>query len=167
MGVVMKKLFLDYEKYTKIRNFKTECDFFYHQNNEGVASLIELTAFSLICRQCEDAPCVVSCPKEALEKQEDGTVKRYNMRCIACRSCVLACPFGTLYPEVINYFAHKCDYCLKNLKDEIPLCVKTSSDKEILQYKDIEEDKRKHNFAIGDCFIVHSAPWKKEEKKKK
>ena len=117
----MKRLFLDYEKYTKSKDFKTDCDFFYHPGNEGVKALVELAAFSLVCRQCDEAPCVNACPKEAIEKQDDGRVKRYNMRCIACKSCVLACPFGTIYPEIISFYAHKCDYCLKNeIKVNLP-----------------------------------------------
>lgn len=163
----MKKLFLDYEKYTKTAGFKTECDTFYHPDNEGLMSLIELAAFSLVCRKCVDAPCANACPKQALEKQDSGTVKRYNMRCIGCKSCVLACPFGVLYPEVINYPAHSCSYCLKNLADEAPLCVKTATDKDVLQYIEIKEDKEKHNFAVGEQFVVHAVPWEREFKKKK
>ncbi len=162
----MKKLFLDYEKYSKTKDFKTDCDFFYHPDNKGVSSLLELAAFSLVCRQCEEAPCVKACPKDALEKQKDGTVKRYNMRCVSCKSCVIACPFGTIYPEIIDFFAHKCDYCLEKSKGEVPLCVKTATDKEVLQYIDASEDRGNYNYAVGENLIVHAVPWKKEKKKK-
>ena len=60
---------------------------FYHPDNDGVLSLREFATYAVICRQCELANCVEACPKEALEQQPDGTLKRYNLRCIACRSC--------------------------------------------------------------------------------
>jgi len=165
----MKKLFLDYEKYSssKNREFKTGCDYFYHPLNDGMKCLVELAAFSVVCRKCEKAPCVNACPKEALEKQKDGIVKRYNLRCIGCESCTLACPFGTIYPEVVEYISGSCDYCLKSIKDGQPLCVASASDKEVLQYIEVEEDLQNHNFSAGKNMVVHAVPWKKEEKKKK
>ena len=108
---------------------KIECEYMFHRNNQGPFSLLEVAEFAAYCRQCSDAFCVAACPKEALELQENGAVKRYNMRCVGCKSCILACPFGTIFPEVINYVTSKCDFCLNQLKDDpeyIPACVKTA-----------------------------------------
>ncbi len=163
----MKKLFLDYEKYNESKDFKTDCDYFYHPDNKGVKSLIELAAFSLVCRKCEEAPCVSACPKDALEKQKNGMVKRYNMRCVGCKSCVIACPFGAICSELIDFYAHKCDYCLKGLNGEAPVCVKTATDKEVLQYINISENKEKHIHSVGENLVVHAIPWRKKPKKKK
>jgi len=163
----MKKLFLDYEKYTETRDFKTECSYFYHLGNDGLASLIEMAAFACVCRQCEEAPCVKACPKEALEKQEGGIVKRHNMRCIGCKSCVIACPFGTIYTEAVNHIASKCDLCVERCNGSSPLCVRTASAKGVLEYAEIEADEEKHNFAVGKNLIVHAVPWKKVLKEKK
>ena len=164
---IMKKLFLDYEKYSQCREFATGCDYFYHPVNDGMKCLLELAAFSVVCRKCEKAPCVNSCPKEALEKQKDGVVKKYNMRCIACKSCVLACPFGTIYPEIIEYLSRSCDFCLKSMKEAEPLCVTSANNKEVLKYVEAGENPENHDYAVGDNMIVHAIPWKKEEKKKK
>jgi len=48
---------------------------------------------------------VLACPFDALERTEDGVIKRHNMRCVSCKSCALACPFGTIYQELLPFYA--------------------------------------------------------------
>ncbi|MGY3901855.1 4Fe-4S dicluster domain-containing protein [Aeromonas lusitana] len=49
----------------------------------------------VLCRQCEDKPCAKACPNNAIVT-EDGHVKVYQARCIGCKSCVVACPYGAM-----------------------------------------------------------------------
>ena len=65
----------------------------------------------MICRQCEDPPCVVACPFEALRREDDGAVVRSLVLCRGCGSCVLACPFGVLPDELTQHVVAKCDLC--------------------------------------------------------
>ncbi|MCZ7665148.1 MAG: 4Fe-4S dicluster domain-containing protein [Thermoleophilia bacterium] len=46
------------------------------------------------CMHCTDAACVLACPTGAASKQPDGTVRIDHERCIGCRYCNWACPFG-------------------------------------------------------------------------
>ena len=32
-------------------------------------------------------------------------IKRHNLRCVSCKSCALACPFGTIYMELLPFYA--------------------------------------------------------------
>ncbi|MEE9298929.1 MAG: 4Fe-4S dicluster domain-containing protein [Acidimicrobiia bacterium] len=50
------------------------------------------------CQHCDNAPCVKVCPVGARFKREDGLVLTDFDRCIGCRYCELACPYG------VNYF---------------------------------------------------------------
>ena len=53
------------------------------------------------CMHCDNAPCVKVCPVGARFKREDGLVLTDYDRCIGCRYCEVACPYG------VNYFNWK------------------------------------------------------------
>ncbi|MFC2092142.1 4Fe-4S dicluster domain-containing protein [Elusimicrobiota bacterium] len=78
----------------------------------GLYNLIEKGIRVVVCRHCENPPCVAACPVEALEKGEGdpGDIKRYDMKCVSCKQCATACPVGANPSEVLKYrtySAHK------------------------------------------------------------
>jgi Fe-S-cluster-containing dehydrogenase component len=46
------------------------------------------------CQHCQDAPCVTVCPAKATFKRADGITVQDFRRCIGCRYCIVACPYG-------------------------------------------------------------------------
>ena len=156
-----KKLLIDLNLYAENKDKEFGCSYFYHSDNKGVRSLLELATYVVVCRKCELAPCVTACPNEALEKREDKILEKYNLRCTSCKSCSHACPFGTIYPEMVTYFAAKCDFCLDRLSgDELPLCVKKSPEG-LLKYGDFKEDKEKKIYAAGENVLVKVENWER------
>jgi TPP-dependent indolepyruvate ferredoxin oxidoreductase alpha subunit len=76
---------------------------------------LRLDVFSNIavtCRACKDAPCVVSCPKDALSQSKDrGVIRVDEEKCDGCGWCIEACQYGavTLHPN--THKAIVCDTC--------------------------------------------------------
>ena len=83
------------------------------------------TNLPLQCRHCADAPCVRVCPTSALYKQDQGEVVLVDQpKCIGCKWCVLACPFGVITLGFDDKAVIKCDLCLERAgRNEEPACV--------------------------------------------
>ena len=62
--------------------------------------------FPLQCQQCSKAPCVEVCPTRATYVRDDGIVAVDYDKCIGCRYCIVACPYGarTFDDKVTTYF---------------------------------------------------------------
>ena len=157
----MKRLFVDLEKLYLHRDVTAECSYYYHPDNSGITRLREIGQFLYTCRRCEEAPCVNSCPKEALEKDSDGMINRYTMRCISCKSCSLVCPFGIIPSETIPYIVSKCDVCIDRSNGETPVCVSSCSIEGAVKFIEIEESEKDDIYLIGKNIAMHAKPWKK------
>ena len=78
------------------------------------------------CQQCEDAPCVTVCPTKACHKDEKTGITTMNTEdCIACKYCIVACPYDVRFINHETRAAESCNFCLDtNLKDgHEPACI--------------------------------------------
>lgn len=160
----MKRLLIDLDICSKCDECGMLCSYIQHPGNNGITSLREFAHFAVVCRRCDDAPCVASCPWEALELQETDMLKRYALRCTSCKSCSRACPFGAIYPETIPFVISRCDFCLKRLKaDESPICLESCSHGGI-KYGEFEENKESGVFKASDYLMVRTGyKWERIE----
>ncbi len=89
-------------------------------------------SFALQCRHCEEPACAQACLTQALRKGDDGIVRYNSEYCIACYTCMLACPNGAiskaLYPT--GKGVAKCDLCPDR---EIPACVEICPNEALLR----------------------------------
>jgi len=49
------------------------------------------------CMHCDNPPCIKVCPVQATYRDEEGLVRQDYNRCIGCRFCTVACPYGVRY----------------------------------------------------------------------
>lgn len=120
-----KMLKVDYGKCTGCRACEMVCSLVHsgecnpHKSNIHNVNIQDEKFVSVMCFQCEDSPCAKTCPMKAIEKDlQSGEVKVNEERCVGCKLCVLACPFGNMSFSVSRHHAVKCDLC-----DGEPQCV--------------------------------------------
>ncbi len=73
------------------------------------------------CMHCEDPACASACPVTALHKTAEGPVVYDSNKCIGCRYCVLACPFGAPTAEwnSLTPRIRKCNLCYDRLSEPV------------------------------------------------
>jgi len=73
----------------------------------------DMTRYALptMCQQCENAPCVSVCPTGASYRDEDGVVLVDKEKCIGCKYCMMACPYGVRSWNAAEKCVEKCTLC--------------------------------------------------------
>jgi len=84
----------------------------------------ERTFLSVACNHCENPECARVCPVQAYTKREDGIVVQDHDKCIGCRLCTMACPYGAARYSPTHRKASKCELCRTRLDaGKQPACV--------------------------------------------
>jgi Fe-S-cluster-containing dehydrogenase component len=66
---------------------------------------------SVACHHCERPACLRGCPSGAYEERADGIVVHHEDRCLGCRYCEMACPFGAPRYDAERGVMSKCHLC--------------------------------------------------------
>ena len=91
---------------------------------------LEMYFLPTFCQQCEKPECVRVCPTGASFKREDGIVLINKEKCIGCRYCMMACPYGVRSFNTEKNVVEKCTTCVQlQAVGEKPACVKNCSAK--------------------------------------
>ena len=122
-----KILTIDSEKCTGCRNCELVCSVRHFGVSNPSLSRIQVVKWEhmgvyipMSCQQCEDAPCLEVCPKDAIRRDDQlDSVAVDQDLCIGCKMCVAACPFGAMRWSSRRGRVFKCDLC-----DGDPQCVR-------------------------------------------
>jgi len=129
------------------------------QDNKYMSEHVKDMPFIVACNHCENPPCVRVCPTKATYKLPDGITMQDMHRCIGCRFCMAACPYGSRsfnwvdprlapnlkdipnkeYPTRTKGVVEKCTFCTERLAvGKMPACVEAAP-KGGLLFGDIED----------------------------
>ena len=132
--------------------------------------------YFMLCNQCAEPSCVRVCPVQATYQTKQGLVAIDYHRCIGCRFCMAACPYGSrsfnfsdprkhmkaedldmTYPTRMRGVVEKCTFCAERLEiGQMPLCVEVSNGGIIFgDLADPESDVRK---ALAENFTIRRKP---------
>lgn len=127
-----KVLTADPQKCTGCRACEIACSLKHAQVSNPARSRIRVVNWKsarhflpVACQHCEDAPCLQACPQDAISRDAAlGQVVIDYARCVGCRTCFYACPFGAMNFDSERGRPFKCDLCGGQ-----PLCVEICTDK--------------------------------------
>lgn len=120
---------------------------------------IEQNQMLVLCNHCDNPPCVRACPTKATFKNKDGIVAMDYHRCIGCRFCMAACPYGSrsfnwrdprqgldmdnlnrLFPTRMRGVVEKCNFCAERLgRGEQPACVAATGNTGAMIFGDLND----------------------------
>ena len=145
------------------------------QLQEYLAEPLKENPFIVLCNHCDNPPCVRVCPTKATWKREDGIVMMDQHRCIGCRFCMAACPFGSRsfnwgdprpfikkrnpeYPTREKGVVEKCNFCAERLaKGLMPGCVEASDG--ALVFGDLAASESEVRKVLGQHFTIKRKPY--------
>ena len=141
--------------------------------NPYLNEAVEERPYLVLCNHCIDPPCVRVCPTKATFKREsDGIVLMDFHRCIGCRFCMAACPYGSRsfnfkdprlglddkeinreFPTRMRGVVEKCNFCAERLaKGLMPACVEASDG--AIVFGDLEDPRSPVREVLHENFTI-------------
>ena len=136
-----------------------------------------------LCNHCDNPPCVRACPTKATFKKIDGVVGMDYHRCIGCRFCMAACPYGARsfnyrdprgkdrngrtfirelnqeYPARTMGVVEKCNFCTERLAvGQLPACVEEARPYEAMFFGNLNDPNSEISRVLRDKFTILRRP---------
>jgi molybdopterin-containing oxidoreductase family iron-sulfur binding subunit len=129
----------------------------------------------VFCNHCDNPPCVRVCPTQATWARSDGIVTIDAHRCIGCRYCVAACPYGSRsfnwldpqpflsrplsrYPARTRGVVEKCNLCEERLGEgRRPACVEACPEHAMV-FGDLRDPSSDVRRVISEQYSIRRKP---------
>ncbi|MCG6956907.1 MAG: dimethylsulfoxide reductase subunit B, partial [Gemmatimonadetes bacterium] len=110
---------------------------------------------SVACNHCERPICVEVCPAGAITRRDDGVVLLDSERCVGCRYCEWACPYGAPQYDAAGGRMTKCTFCVDEVdQGGTPTCV-TACTLRAMDFGTLEELEARHGPGAGMHPLPH------------
>lgn len=148
---------------------------FIEQENHYVPETITQTPVLLLCNHCDNPPCTNVCPTGATWKREDGIVMMDWHRCVGCRYCMAACPYGSrsfnwieprehiktrtdTFPARTMGVVEKCTFCEERLaRGKNPACV-DACESRALVFGDLNDPNSEVRKVLRGAYSIRRKP---------
>jgi Fe-S-cluster-containing dehydrogenase component len=149
------------------------------QENKYMGEHIKDMPMLVLCNHCDNPPCVRVCPTKATYKLPDGITMQDMHRCIGCRFCMAACPYGSRsfnwvdprlaanlkkdlpnrdYPTRTKGVVEKCTFCTERLSiGKIPACVEAAP-AGALTFGDLEDPNSEVRKIVANQYTIRRKP---------
>jgi len=139
------------------------------ENHSYLGESLQKLRLPVLCNQCANPPCVRVCPTKATFQRPDGIVMMDYHRCIGCRLCMAACPYGARsmnyrdpqpfigkinpdFPTRTKGVVEKCNFCEERLVRGLgPACVQACKEKALV-FGDLENPQSEIRLLLGKRF---------------
>ncbi len=103
------------------------------------------------CNHCQTPACLNSCPVNAISKRAaDGIVLIDQEKCIGCKYCVWACPYGAPQWNEATQKVEKCTLCVERVDKGLqPACATTCVGKALTYVPDFNVAQSGQNAPEG------------------
>lgn len=151
----------------------------HYKRNEALHSMPIMT----LCNHCDKPPCVRACPTKATYRMKDGVVAMDYHRCIGCRFCMAACPYGARsfnwrdprgkdengnpfiktvnpkFPTRMRGVVEKCNFCVERLAiGQIPACVEATGTTGAMVFGDLNDPNSEVSKVLSANFTIQRKP---------
>lgn len=152
---------------------------FAEQGHEYVEEYLKHLPIPVFCNHCSSPPCARVCPtRSTWKREEDGVVMMDYHRCIGCRFCMAACPYGARsfnwrdprpfidetdpgFPTRSKGVVEKCNFCAERLaRGLIPACVEAceKDGSNALAFGDLNDPKSKVRELVTSHYSIRRKP---------
>ncbi|MBO4353137.1 MAG: 4Fe-4S dicluster domain-containing protein [Eggerthellaceae bacterium] len=126
--------------------------------------------YPVLCNHCTEPPCVRACPTQTTFKRSDGIVVMDYHRCIGCRFCMSACPYGARslnfsdprlyldevepgYPTRSKGVVEKCTMCYELIDaGKLPICAEASQG--AIVFGDLKDESSEIRKVLARAFSI-------------
>lgn len=148
---------------------------FPNQEHDYIGKKMKGRPVEVLCNHCDNPPCVRVCPTQATWRRDDGIVMMDYHRCIGCRFCMAACPYGSRsfnwkdprkylkstvkeFPTRTKGVVEKCNFCAERLAiGKIPACVEGCKEKGIV-FGDVNDPDSEVRKVLDSNYTIRRKP---------